>query len=419
MSAAKETGTTTSNPNNPTKPVYFRYLTLMAFHAYLQEGVDTAVIECGIGGEYDSTNVLEQPSVAAVTSLGIDHTLVLGSTIEEIAWHKAGVFKPNSKTKQVFTVDSQPPAAMTVLQQRAEAAGLELCIVPRHPDIDSGAIELGLAADFQKTNASVAVAVAAAHLRALGMQDIPDPLTKAPLPAKFVRGLQLVQWGGRCEVRREGNIIWHLDGGHTLESIRLAAQWFGSRILQHEQSQKPKKKQKRILLFNQQTRDAPALAKALHIALSQVLRPVVDNNNTTTSTTTSETHPPLFTHALFSTNITYSSPSEAPSTTTTAAPTGRYKADLMSINTSASDVSQLTVQKGLADVWKALDPATGVRVLGTVEEAVEAVRSVAGDGDAEEGDVVVLVTGSLHLVGGVLEVLETTTTSEGAAARRS
>ncbi|KAG9649953.1 putative tetrahydrofolylpolyglutamate synthase, partial [Aureobasidium melanogenum] len=56
-----------------TKPVYFRFLTLMALHTYISEGVDAAVIECGIGGEFDSTNILVKPSVTAVTSLGIDH----------------------------------------------------------------------------------------------------------------------------------------------------------------------------------------------------------------------------------------------------------------------------------------------------------------------------------------------------------
>ena len=52
-----------------TKPQYFRYLTFMAFHAYISEGVDAAVIECGIGGEYDCTNVIPKPVAGAITSL--------------------------------------------------------------------------------------------------------------------------------------------------------------------------------------------------------------------------------------------------------------------------------------------------------------------------------------------------------------
>lgn len=365
------------------KPIYFRFLTLMAFHTYLAEGVDSAVIECGIGGEYDSTNILTSPTVCAVTSLGVDHTAVLGSTVAEIAWHKAGIFKRATRSRAAFTVD-QPPSALTVLQTRAAAADLSLTVVPRHVSIASGSAPLGLAADFQKTNASLAVAVAAAHLTALG---VPGPLptdpasSSSPLPAQFTRGLATVSWPGRCEVRRQRNIAWHLDGGHTLESIRLSAEWFAA-------SCSPGRgKQTRVLLFNQQTRDAPALARALHEALAAALP----------GRATDDGDEALFAHALFSTNVTYAA--------------GAYKPDLLSINTSAEDVGALSVQTELARTWQALDgEGCRVEVLATVQEAVASVRALAAAAAAAEdkdGEVLVLVTGSLHLVGGVLEVLET------------
>jgi len=386
------------------KPVYFRFLTLMAFHTYLCEGVDTAVIECGIGGEYDSTNIIECPTVSAVTSLGIDHTAMLGDKVEEIAWHKAGIFKSVSKTGQAFTVASQPPEAMAVLQRRAEERGVQLIAVPPHPDIENGNIKLGLAADFQHINASLAVSVAAAHLRSLGVPGVPEPCSKEPLPNKFKRGLETVQWGGRCETRRQGNVVWHLDGGHTIESIRLAAGWLAS-CISTEQGDATRKNTtcKRILLFNQQTRDAPALARALHLALSQALPPKDEET-------------PLFTHALFSTNITFAAAPEASDSANTSTPTGslppagggRYKPDLISMNTSASDVLALTVQRNLAATWQELDAGAKVSVFGTVEEAVREVERVAKVAEEHhQRDVVVFVTGSLHLVGGVLEVLET------------
>ena len=75
------------------KPAYFRYMTLMCFHAFKQEKVDAAILEVGVGGEYDSTNIVLNPLVTAITSLGLDHQSVLGSSIEEIAWHKAGIIK--------------------------------------------------------------------------------------------------------------------------------------------------------------------------------------------------------------------------------------------------------------------------------------------------------------------------------------
>ncbi|KAI9712164.1 MAG: hypothetical protein M1812_007002 [Candelaria pacifica] len=353
------------------KPVYFRFLTLMALHTYITEGVDTAIIEAGIGGEYDSTNILVQPTVTGISSLGIDHVAMLGGTIEEIAWHKAGIMKPGAVA---FTAP-QPEGAMQVLKQRAAEKGVELHVVERHPELDN--ITLGLAADFQKINASLAISVAAAHLRALGRTDIPADIATSLLPAEFKRGLEQVQWGGRCEIRREKNIAWHIDGGHTLESIEVAGKWFASQIAASSSSSSGSGKRKRVLLFNQQTRDAGALAKALHKTLANAVK---------------DERP--FTHAAFCTNLTFQE--------------GGYKADLVSVNASGKDVEELSVQKRLADTWAEIDNETSIKVLRTIEEAVLWVRELAGsEREGEQGDVMVLVTGSVHLVGGFLEVLET------------
>ncbi|KAL8942313.1 MAG: hypothetical protein Q9211_001430 [Gyalolechia sp. 1 TL-2023] len=123
----EDTARARGEPTDTTaKPSYFRFLTLMAFHTYMSEGVDTAIIECGIGGEYDSTNIIISPSVTGITSLGIDHVQILGDTIEEIAWHKAGIMKPGTPA---YTVP-QPPAAETVICQRAKEKSPPLTWVP-------------------------------------------------------------------------------------------------------------------------------------------------------------------------------------------------------------------------------------------------------------------------------------------------
>jgi len=93
------------------KPVYFRYLTLMSYHVFLSENVNIAIYETGVGGERDSTNIVERPAVTGITSLGIDHTLSLGNTIEEIAWHKAGI----QKTGTPSFIVPVPEAAMKVV----------------------------------------------------------------------------------------------------------------------------------------------------------------------------------------------------------------------------------------------------------------------------------------------------------------
>jgi folylpolyglutamate synthase len=348
-----------------TKPVYFRFLTLMALHSYMQEKVGSAVLECGIGGEYDSTNILIKPSATAVTSLGIDHTAMLGDTIESIAWHKAGVFKEGVPA---FTAP-QPESALKVLHERAQERKTTLLEVPRYTALDH--INLGLRGDFQKTNASVAIAVCASHLEKLGFSGLPDPRDKdISLPAEFIAGLEQVHLGGRCETRpdtRRQNLTWYVDGGHTLESIEMAGSWFASTA---SQSQSKAQNKTRILIFNQQTRDAASLARKLHDTLATALN---------------DSHP--FKHAIFCTNTTYKD--------------AGFKADLVSINTNKSDVDSLKVQKELAGSWDSIDPDASVHVLSTIEEAISKARELAPEDQVE-----VLVTGSLHLVGGVIEVLE-------------
>ena len=377
------------------KPAYFRFLTLMALHTYIRENVDSAVIECGMGGEYDSTNILLQPTVTAITSLGIDHTAMLGSTIGEIAWHKAGIMKSGSPA---FTV-SQPEEAMAVIQQRAEEKGVGLTVVHRNPQLDT--IKLGLAGDFQKTNASLAIAVAAAHLQALGHKDI----STNPLPEEFVQGLEQVRWGGRCETRREEGLVWHLDGGHTIESIHVGGEWFAScvrdSISASPFSNSPSFPPPRILIFNQQDRNPVPLLRALHAVLASSLK---------------AERP--FSHVIFCSNVTFSN--------------SGYSPDLVSMNTSSAALDELSVQHALAEGWRGieLEAAEGrgleteIRVMRTIEEAVGYARHVAKEwklecenakkgtnhssGSTETMEAMVFITGSLHLVGGALEILETT-----------
>ena len=75
------------------RPPYFKFLTILAFNIFFKEDVDVAIIEVGIGGEYDCTNIIEKPLVTGITSLGLDHTSLLGNSITDIAWHKAGIMK--------------------------------------------------------------------------------------------------------------------------------------------------------------------------------------------------------------------------------------------------------------------------------------------------------------------------------------
>ena len=388
------------NPTATTaKPVYFRFLTLMAFHTYLEESVDCAVIECGIGGAYDSTNIIPSPAVTGITSLGIDHVGVLGSTIEEIAWHKAGIMKPRQSSKteklQCFTPASQPAAAKEVLSRTATEQSTDLTYVSINPEIASGALPIGLSASFQQTNASLALAIAKSFLSSHGI-DMSTPESQVCIR----KGLVSVSWPGRCDTRTDttnANVTWHIDGGHTLESIELAGKWFGEQLHTTQSTPtdhpKTKKRRKTYLIFNQQTRDAPSLATALYNTLASTVPTASASTNSTLTSSLAPSNNPVFNTVIFTTNQTYTSTGFSP--------------DLVSSNTDSAAVSALTVQKGLAETWSKLDPNASIHVTRTIEEAVGLVRSCDSNENEDEGiEKVILVTGSLHLVGGVLEVLE-------------
>lgn len=203
------------------RPIYARYLTLMSWHVFLQEGVEVAVYETGIGGEFDATNVVEKPVVSGISTLGIDHVFALGNTIDKIAWHKAGIMKTGSPA---FTIE-QVPEATEVLRQRAVEKNVNLEVLEIDPRLS--AVKIRPDAAFQKRNASLAVALAETVLLKL---EVTLPPKSEPLPYEFVAGLEKVVWRGRCEVKLEDKVTWHVDGAHTADSLKMSAKWFNDEI---------------------------------------------------------------------------------------------------------------------------------------------------------------------------------------------
>ncbi|KAK7712119.1 Folylpolyglutamate synthetase [Diaporthe eres] len=110
-------GDTSALPRN------LQLLLLVAFHAFISEGVQAAIIETHHGGEYDSTNVVDRPVATVVTSLGMDHIEQLGPTIGNIAWHKAGIFKHGA---HAFSAPQDSATAIEVLRRRASDKGAKM-----------------------------------------------------------------------------------------------------------------------------------------------------------------------------------------------------------------------------------------------------------------------------------------------------
>ncbi|TGO89538.1 hypothetical protein BPOR_0104g00020 [Botrytis porri] len=336
------------------KPVYFRYLNLMSYHVFLQEGVDAAIYEVGVGGEYDSTNIVDRPAVTGISSLGIDHVFTLGDTIDKIAWHKAGIQKTGVPS---FTVN-QKPEAMEVVEKRAAEKGVKSFKVV---DLDSRltTVKIKPAADFQRGNASLAISLAETVLEKM------DPKFSTSsnfLPQEFVDALEQVVWRGRCETKVDGNVTWYLDGAHTADSIIVAAKWFGDEVA--------KEHGPRVLIFNQQGhRETIGLLEGLHSAIQGSVK---------------------FDHVIFC--------------TTSIQKENASKKDFVNLSYDPKSISELTMQKAFADKWRSLDfiLGTDVQVLPSVEDAFEYVRGLATDGVHAQA----LITGSVHLVGRALGSLE-------------
>lgn len=145
-----------SKDNNRT-PHFLQLLTLVSLHTFLQESVEVAIYETHHGGEFDSTNVIENPVVTAITSIGMDHINDLGPTLENIAWHKAGIFKQGVAA---FSVP-QEPSVSAILQRRSVEKGNTLKIVGKDLNLPRCAFD----SSPQHLNCSLARAVSDEFLR--------------------------------------------------------------------------------------------------------------------------------------------------------------------------------------------------------------------------------------------------------------
>ncbi|XP_070845393.1 folylpolyglutamate synthase, mitochondrial-like [Chaetodon trifascialis] len=261
----------TKDAHGGTMPAYFRFLTILAFHVFLQEKVDLAVIEVGIGGAYDCTNIIRRPWVCGISSLGIDHTQILGDTIEKIAWQKGGIFKPGV---HAFTV-KQPEDAMAVLRDRAKEIRCPLRVCPELEDYqaDCGALHLGLAGKHQHSNASLALQLSHTWLQKRWLPDKSFSTTSVettgvlqvtsfkPSPI-MVKGLADTEWPGRNQTLKHGTVTYFLDGAHTMRSMNACVDWYRETAAQHERNASGPVA--RVLLFNATgDRDSAAMLKLL------------------------------------------------------------------------------------------------------------------------------------------------------------
>jgi len=184
-------------------PTFFEITTALGLRYFKQQRVDSIVLEVGMGGRLDTTNIVDA-TVAVLTPISIDHTKWLGDTPEKIAFEKAGIIKP--KTKGVVSAP-QLPGVLAVLQAKANECGAPFHLVEHSVE----EFEVNLVGSHQKSNAAVAVAA----LESAGLE-----LSRA----EIARGLGQVQLSGRFQILEGGRFI--LDGAHNPAAMRrLVATW--------------------------------------------------------------------------------------------------------------------------------------------------------------------------------------------------
>ncbi len=202
---------------NGGRPItFFEITTAAAFLAFSRAPADVLLLEVGLGGRLDTTNVVERPAITAITPVARDHTQFLGETLAEIAAEKAGIIKPGVP----LALAPQEAEAKAVILAKAAEAGASV-----HDDwrVSEGVYHgrrltlalprLGLAGAHQAGNAGLALAC----LEGFGLPE-----------EAMVHGLETAHWPARLQRLSEAPEIW-LDGGHNPAAGQVLAEWLAGR----------------------------------------------------------------------------------------------------------------------------------------------------------------------------------------------
>jgi dihydrofolate synthase/folylpolyglutamate synthase len=215
-----------------TPPTFFEMSTAIGYSHFLHRRVEFAVVEVGLGGRFDSTNICE-PVVSVITSVGLDHTAQLGNTLEEIAHQKAGIIKRGVPVVCGVT----QPGPRAVIEREAAKMGVRVVQLGRDfeydyrvdgpdgrpvasiatPRVTYPKLSLRLLGEHQASNAAIALTVLDELVR-VGVP-ISEPAVR--------RGLAEVRWPARIEVVRTAPLVV-LDTAHNVPSVQALVATLGS-----------------------------------------------------------------------------------------------------------------------------------------------------------------------------------------------
>lgn len=207
---------------------FFDYLTAMALLIFAEKKVDFAIMETGLGGRLDCTNAIENPALCVITSISLDHTEILGDTVQEIAAEKAGIIKTgvpavylaDKEVKDIFAKQIEKTGAFGTEVNRDDAVivkrdGKGIDFLLRNQYYKNDMFSLLTIAEYQVINSSIAL-VAASVLEQKGL---------AALPGKIKKDAVLhTVWEGRMEQVFPN---FYVDGAHNEDGIRVFLQTAG------------------------------------------------------------------------------------------------------------------------------------------------------------------------------------------------
>lgn len=371
--------TATQSGEYPPMAWFFRFLTLLALHIFIEEQVDVVVLEVGIGGRLDATNVIQHPVVCGVSTLDLDHTRVLGATLGKIAYAKAGIFK---KGVPAFTTAQEPLAMDTLVACAAETQNPLF-----HAPVLDPVYTLGMRGDYQRINAGLAVALAGTWLQRHRGQPFSTEFLSQPLEDVVRIGLEKAFWPARAHVLADPahHTTFYIDGAHTMKSLEVCAAWFTQMMTT------PGAKSKRALVFtihyerNVASIIAPLLSlpfDRVYFCPTQAARPSLAKMNT-------------FSEALADAQLGHV--------------VAKYSADELA-TLDAVPEGKLQWQTTLSRLWLALTThvagvatdAAAIHVLPSVADCIHDLRAQ----ELQHGEQwSVLATGSLYLAGETLEFM--------------
>ena len=209
---------------------FFELLTVIALLYFKEQGVDLVLLEVGIGGLLDTTNVVTG-EIAVITSIGLDHQETLGNSLEEIAEQKAGIFKQG----RAAVIANLAPEAQLVCQKIAEDLDDTLYQADRDFSFKSGhfsssladltRLKLGLEGAYQEENAALALQAFLLFMTERGEKVIEEAIRRA---------LETTSWAGRLEAVTEHI---YLDGAHNLPALERLVEFIQEKIQQGYQPQ--------------------------------------------------------------------------------------------------------------------------------------------------------------------------------------